>query len=75
MTATQNPANKLASLATDIWDWRARQQPTLGDDIPRLPRPSGWLPDFSPEAVDQARQRRDELVTRSQAFRRRRPGP
>ena len=68
MTATQIPADELATLATDIWDWRARQQPALGDDIPRLPRPSGWLPDFSPEAVDRARQRRDELTARWRAL-------
>jgi uncharacterized protein (DUF885 family) len=59
---------ELAALATDIWDWRARQQPALGDDIPRLPRPSGWLPDFSPEAVDGARRRRDELTARWRAL-------
>jgi hypothetical protein len=62
------PPDELATLATDIWDWRARQQPALGDDIPRLPRPPGWLPDFSPEAVDLARQRRDELTARWRAL-------
>ena len=38
-------------LPSDVWEWRARQQPSMGDDIPRLPRPPGWLPDFSAEAV------------------------
>ena len=68
MTATQITADELARLATDIWDWRARQQPALGDDIPRLPRPPGWLPDFSPEAVDRARHRRDGLAARWRAL-------
>ena len=47
MTATETPSD-LRSLAADAWAWRAAQQPALGDDIPRLPRPAGWLPDFSP---------------------------
>jgi hypothetical protein len=68
VTATQIPSDQLATLAADIWDWRARQQPALGDDIPRLPRPAGWLPDFSREAVDRARQRRDELTARWRAL-------
>jgi hypothetical protein len=58
----------LADLGSEVWHWRARQQPAMGDDIPRLPRPSGWLPDFSPEAVDRARQRRDELAARWRAL-------
>ena len=63
MTATETPSD-LQSLAADAWAWRAEQQPALGDDIPRLPRPAGWLPDSSPAAVDQARRRRDELLAR-----------
>jgi hypothetical protein len=68
LSASQIAADELASLATDLWDWRARQQPALGDDIPRLPRPSGWLPDFSPEGVDRVRHRRDELTARWRAL-------
>ena len=68
MTATQFPPDELTTLAADIWTWRANQQPALGDDIPRLPRPSGWLPDSSPEGVDRARQRRDELAARWRAL-------
>jgi Bacterial protein of unknown function (DUF885) len=56
--------DELAALGADVWEWRARQQPSMGDDIPRLPRPAGWLPDFSAKAVGVARQRRDELVAR-----------
>ncbi|MFB7664829.1 DUF885 family protein [Kitasatospora sp. NPDC056138] len=41
----------LARLADDFWTWRSRQQPRTGDDIPRIRRPAGWTPDWSPEAV------------------------
>jgi hypothetical protein len=68
VTATQSPADELATLAADFWQWRAGQQPALGDDIPRLPRPPGWLPDFSVEAVERAHRRRDELVARWRAL-------
>ena len=64
MTATETSVDELRQLARDIWTWRAEQQPALGDDIPRLPRPPGWLPDFSPAAVERARRRRDELLAR-----------
>ncbi len=64
MTATEAPVDVVRRLAIDIWTWRAEQQPALGDDIPRLPRPPGWLPDFSPAGVARARRRRDELLER-----------
>ena len=64
MTATEVPVDEVQRLAADIWAWRAEQQPAQGDDIPRLPRPPGWLPDFSPAAVERARGRRDELLAR-----------
>ena len=52
MTVATPRQDELAALAADVWKWRARQQPSMGDDIPRLPRPPGWLPDFSAEAVE-----------------------
>ncbi len=64
MTATEATVDVVRRLASDIWTWRAEQQPALGDDIPRLPRPPGWLPDFSPAGVARARRRRDELLER-----------
>lgn len=62
--STTDPAGDLRELAADIWAWRAQQQPATGDDIPRLPRPAGWLPDFSADAVARARARRQELADR-----------
>src|SRR5207302_6917704 len=32
-------------LGERFWAWRARQQPRTRDDIPRLDRPPGWLPE------------------------------
>jgi uncharacterized protein (DUF885 family) len=47
----------LTTLADEFWTWRAATQPTSGDDIPRIERPVDWLPDWSPDAVEQRRQR------------------
>ena len=44
-------ADPLDDLARDFWTWRAITQPSSGDDIPRLDRPVGWLPDWSAAAV------------------------
>lgn len=64
MTDDRSPASEVRDLASAVWEWRARQQPSTGDDIPRLPRPGDWLPDFSVDAVARARRRRDELAHR-----------
>jgi hypothetical protein len=47
----------LDALVREFWSWRAVQQPRGRDDIPRIARPAGWLPDFSAGAV--ARYRAD----------------
>ena len=38
-------------LSRSFFDWRRTQQPAMGDDIPRVERPGGWVPDFSPDAL------------------------
>jgi hypothetical protein len=38
-------------LGAAFWSWRSVEQPRSRDDIPRLERPAGWLPDWSQEAV------------------------
>lgn len=53
-------------LGEEVWAWRGAQRPRSPDDIPRMDRPPGWVPDWSPEAVAAARRRRDELVARWQ---------
>ncbi len=46
----------LTALADAFWTWRAVTQPLSGDDIPRIERPAGWRPDWSPDAIAQQRQ-------------------
>lgn len=46
---------QIQALGADFWAWRAATQPATSDDIPRIARPKGWLPDWSANAV--ARQR------------------
>ncbi len=58
----------LASLGADIWEWRAGQQPCGYDDLQRLPRPPGWYPDFSPDAVGGHRRTEAELRGRWEAI-------
>ncbi len=50
---------KLDELSERFWAWRAGQQPRGRDDIPRLDRPPGWLPEV--DAALAAR-RREELA-------------
>jgi len=44
-------ADDLDDLAHDFWAWRAKEMPVINDDIPRLERPAGWIPDWSPAAA------------------------
>lgn len=44
-------ADPLDDLSRDFWAWRAVHQPSTGDDIPRIERPAGWLPDWSPASI------------------------
>ena len=56
--ATPKPAGmaEVQELAADFFEWRRVQQPVTGDDIPRVERPDGWVPDYSPEALEAWRQ-------------------
>ncbi len=47
---------ELRRLAADFWDWRAATAPASTDDLTRMDRPTGWLPDWSASAVDARRQ-------------------
>jgi hypothetical protein len=46
---------ELDDLAERFWAWRARQQPRTRDDIPRLDRPAGWVPETDPALADRRR--------------------
>jgi hypothetical protein len=41
----------LQALAAKFFEWRRIQQPVSGDDIPRVERPHGWVPNYSPQAL------------------------
>ncbi len=45
-----DPAD-LRALAADAWGWRARTQAHGYDDLMRVERPAGWIPDWSAAAV------------------------
>jgi hypothetical protein len=49
MTSTYD---QLQQLGTDFWIWRAANQPISSDDIPRIERPSDWIPDWSRAAIE-----------------------
>jgi uncharacterized protein (DUF885 family) len=57
-------ADSLDDLARDFWTWRAAEQPVTFDDIPRLERPAGWVPDWSPAAVVRYKQQLGEFEAR-----------
>jgi hypothetical protein len=45
-------ADAFDDAARDFWAWRAAEMPVSLDDIPRLERPAGWVPDWSAQAVE-----------------------
>lgn len=66
--ASPASADPLDDLARDVWTWRAATQPSSGDDIPRLDRPDGWLPDWSAAAVTARRAMLAQLTARHAAI-------
>jgi len=65
----QNPADTdstkvkfVRTLAADFFEWRRVQQPVTGDDITRVERPDGWVPDYSPDALEAYRERYSAYV-------------
>jgi len=59
-------ADSLDDLARDFWTWRAIEQPVSSDDIPRIERPAGWVPEWSPEAVARYHKQLQEFESRWQ---------
>lgn len=47
--AAAQPA--VQALGADFWAWRAVTQPATSDDVPRVERPAGWAPDWTPAGV------------------------
>ena len=54
-SSTATGATELTDLGEQFWRWRAETQPITGDDIPRLARPPGWVPDWSAANVQRRR--------------------
>jgi hypothetical protein len=52
---------QLQNLSAKFWEWRYISQPATGDDILRVERPDGWVPDYSPTALDAYRQKYSEF--------------
>lgn len=53
---------ELQSLAADFFQWRMVTQPSTEDDILRVERPDGWIPDFSQETLEKNKQKYIEYL-------------
>jgi uncharacterized protein (DUF885 family) len=53
---TSSDYTSLQSLSQRFWTWRAENMPISYDDIPRMDRPLGWIPDWSIAAIATRRQ-------------------
>jgi len=52
LTAAESEHDQaLQALGAKFFQWRRIQQPVSGDDIPRVERPHGWVPNYSPQAL------------------------
>src|SRR6185503_18312370 len=65
---TTSTYEQLQQLAADFWAWRAANQPISSDDIPRIERPYGWLPDWSRNAIERRRAELADFVKRHQGI-------
>lgn len=54
----------LARLGSEFWHWRAANSFRTSDDIPRIERPSGWVPRFDPASIDAQRRELEPFVER-----------
>jgi len=58
----------LQALAAEFFAWRQAQQPASSDDIPRVERPAGWTPSYSPENIAIYRVQYHEFLDRLAAL-------
>ena len=47
---------KLQQLGSEFFAWRVKSRPITGDDVNRMERSDGWVPDYSPSAVGRYRE-------------------
>ena len=57
-------ADSLDELARDFWAWRAVEQPVSTDDVNRIERPAGWVPNWSPTAITKYQQQLEQFESR-----------
>lgn len=57
-------ADALDDFARDFWNWRAMEQPVSPDDVTRIERPAGWIPDWSPGALARYGQQLEQFDSR-----------
>ncbi|RKY98797.1 MAG: DUF885 domain-containing protein, partial [Ignavibacteriae bacterium] len=55
---------KIQNFAREFFNWRTITQPVTGDDIPRVERPDKWVPDYSPEALAEYREKYFEFSSK-----------
>ena len=60
--------DQLQQLGDEFWKWRAANQPISSDDIPRIERPDGWVPDWSRDAIARRRRELTGFATRHEAI-------
>lgn len=65
-SAQTNPV--IQALSKEFWEWRTVTQPASGDDIPRVERPDGWQPDYSPQALQTYREKYRDFSRRLNAI-------
>lgn len=66
VSATAN--DNLTRLAADFWAWRAVYQPYSSDDVPRIERPPGAFPDWSPQSITRQREQLEAFEKRWSAM-------
>jgi len=54
-------ADPLDDFARDFWVWRAAEQPVSSDDVNRIERPAGWVPNWSPASVERYRKQLEQF--------------
>lgn len=68
LLGAQEPSPPLLALSEDFWVWRAQTQPASADDIPRIERPKGWVPDWSKPSVAARRRALSRFEVRFRAI-------
>jgi hypothetical protein len=51
VTQAKADSPELRALAREFFAWRASTQPATGDDVPRVERPDGWVPNWPADAL------------------------